>query len=63
VFVPLNAVDKPNRHSILYQVRDIDYEQHQSGQPHTLTWTNKICGPTNVSHDIYTRKGLILSFP
>ncbi|MEO1085642.1 MAG: endopeptidase, partial [Acidobacteriota bacterium] len=25
-------------------VRDIDYEQRQSGQPHTYTWSNQNCG-------------------
>lgn len=25
-------------------VRDIDYEQHLSKKPHTLTWTKAKCG-------------------
>jgi hypothetical protein len=25
-------------------VRDIDYAQRQSGEPHTYTWTNRFCG-------------------
>eukprot|EP00804_Cyclotella_cryptica_P028860 CCRYP_008443-RA/>CCRYP_008443-RA protein AED:0.06 eAED:0.06 QI:0/0.93/0.88/1/1/1/17/370/2761 len=43
-------------------VRDIDYEQHQSGKPHTLTWTNKNCGAkTNTDIDDYPWKGLVYS--
>jgi hypothetical protein len=31
-------------------VRDIDYEQHLSKSPHTLTWTNANCGSADNVH-------------
>lgn len=31
-------------------VRDIDFEQHQSKAPHTLTWTNAYCGSADNVH-------------
>lgn len=31
-------------------VRDIDFEQHQSKAPHTLTWTNANCGSAENVH-------------